>query len=156
MSEVTGSSICLRVAALTMSNMNAVYIWLCGGMWMVARQRKNEYVYPGFADKEQFQCRSIVQSQVNLLDDIVGQIVDKLKENELWDDTLLIFTTDNGGSLDLDETAGNNYPLRGGKMSNLEGGIRATTFVSGGYSELPHQIQLSLRRMEMRQKVGSI
>lgn len=74
-----------------------------------------------------------MQSQVNLLDNIVGQIVDKLKEKQFWDNTLLIFTTDNGGSLDLDETAGNNYPLRGGKMSNLEGGIRATTFVSGGY-----------------------
>merc|ERR1719361_2542060 len=40
---------------------------------------------------------------------------------------------DNGGSLALDETAGNNYPLRGGKDTKFEGGIRGTTFVNGGY-----------------------
>ena len=56
-----------------------------------------------------------------------------MKENNLWDNTLLILTTDNGGSLELDSTAGNNYPLRGAKYSELEGGIRATTFISGGY-----------------------
>lgn len=27
----------------------------------------------------------------------------------------------------------NNFPLRGGKMNNWEGGIRANAFVSGGY-----------------------
>ena len=59
--------------------------------------------------------------------------MDKLKAQKLWDNTLLVFTTDNGGSLALDETAGNNYPLRGGKGTKFEGGIRATTFVNGGY-----------------------
>ena len=59
--------------------------------------------------------------------------MDKLKARKLWDNTLLLFTTDNGGSLALDETAGNNYPLRGGKGTKLEGGIRGTAFVNGGY-----------------------
>ena len=31
------------------------------------------------------------------------------------------------------EAGANNYPLRGGKCSNFEGGIRANAFVSGGY-----------------------
>jgi len=94
-----------------------------------------ESVYPGFeleTDPE-VHCRAILQSQVNLLDVIIGDIVGKLKALELWDNTLLVFTTDNGGSLALDETAGNNYPLRGGKSTKFEGGIRATTFVNGGY-----------------------
>ena len=54
-----------------------------------------EFVYPGLNDPEQYKCRTITQSQVNLLDEIVGQIVDKLKANDLWDNTLLIFQSDN-------------------------------------------------------------
>jgi len=84
-------------------------------------------------DDDSFGCRAMVQSQVNLLDAMIGDVVAKLKGNGLWENTLLIVTTDSGGSLDLDESAGNNYPLRGGKATMFEGGIRATTFVSGGY-----------------------
>jgi len=84
-------------------------------------------------DASTFACRASLQAQVNLLDAMIGDVVAKLKASELWDNTLLIVTTDSGGSLDLDESAGNNYPLRGGKGTAFEGGIRATTFVSGGY-----------------------
>mmetsp|Transcript_21502 Transcript_21502/g.40453 ORF Transcript_21502/g.40453 Transcript_21502/m.40453 type:complete len:238 (-) Transcript_21502:4-717(-) len=44
-----------------------------------------------------------------------------------------MFTSDNGGCVKLEESGGNNYPLRGGKYSDLEGGIRTAAFVSGGY-----------------------
>ena len=95
----------------------------------------NDIIYPGYKDDNTtaWRCRSVLQAQVHILDHIVGRIANKLKEHDLWDNTLLVFTTDNGGSLELDYTAGNNYPLRGGKSSMLEGGIRATSFVSGGY-----------------------
>ena len=82
----------------------------------------NNRIFPGYGvTKENWHCRSILQAQVKVLDFIVGQITMKLKEHNLWQNTLLVFTTDNGGSLELDETAGNNYPLRGGKASFLEG-----------------------------------
>jgi len=93
-------------------------------------------VYPGYKageNRDEFKCRSIVQSQVNLMDSIVGDIVDNLKANDLWDNTLLIFSSDNGGSLELDHGGSNNWPLRGGKSSMWEGGVRSVAFVSGGY-----------------------
>merc|ERR1712087_625158 len=62
-------------------------------------------------DSDTFACRAMLQSQVNLLDAMMGDVVLKLKANALWDDTLLIVTTDTGGSLDLSESAGNNFPL---------------------------------------------
>ena len=41
--------------------------------------------------------------------------------------------SDNGGPIYKKGAAGsNNFPLRGGKASNFEGGIRVNTFVSGG------------------------
>ena len=70
---------------------------------------------------------------VNLLDDIVGDIVDKLKSKNLYENTLIVFTSDNGGCVHLDESGGNNYPLRGGKYSDFEGGVRMASFASGGW-----------------------
>jgi len=101
-------------------------------------------IYPGYSSEEfgaDFQCRSITQSQVNLMDALIGGIVDNLKASNLWDDTLLIFTSDNGGSLELTKTAANNYPLRGGKVSMWEGGVRTVSFVSGGYLPEPRRGQ---------------
>jgi len=52
----------------------------------------------------------------------------------MWDDLLIVFSTDNGGPIYNNGTAGaNNFPLKGGKMNNWEGGIRGNSFVSGGF-----------------------
>jgi len=99
-------------------------------------QYGNEYIYPTFTSLEhgdEFACRSVVQAQVSMLDSIVGGVEQTLRDAGQWDNTLLIFASDNGGSLELNDTAGNNWPLRGGKSSFLEGGIRSTSFVSGGF-----------------------
>ena len=53
-----------------------------------------------------------------LSDDVVGDIVDKLKETGKWDNTLFIITTDNGGDI---ENTGCNYPFRGTKGTLFEG-----------------------------------
>jgi len=91
-------------------------------------------VYPGWnATTDYLPCRTVLNSQVGLLDDFVGQIVEKLKAEGLWNNTLLIFQSDNGADIRLTRSAGNNYPLRGGKTTDFEGGIRAVTVVNGGY-----------------------
>lgn len=96
------------------------------------------FIYPGFNKTDNttistYHCRSIVQSMINLLDIIVGNITTILKENGLWNNTLIIFTGDNGGCQRMNICAGNNYPLRGGKFVPFEGGIRTATFVTGMY-----------------------
>jgi len=48
----------------------------------------------------------------------------------LWDDTLVIVSTDNGGTVTVGSS---NFPLRGGKKTLWEGGVRATGFVTGGW-----------------------
>lgn len=54
----------------------------------------------------------------------VGQILDALRELGLAEKTLVIFTSDNGGSV---QHGSNNTPLRGSKSQTLEGGIRVPT-----------------------------
>ena len=78
-------------------------------------------------------CRRQYRAMVNMLDDLVGQIVSQFKEKGLWDNTLMVFTSDNGGPTHLQESGSTNFDLRGGKYSDWEGGVRATAFVAGGY-----------------------
>ena len=54
----------------------------------------------------------------------VGQIVDALQRNGLTDNSLVIFTSDNGPWLSYGEHAGSALPLREGKGTMFEGGCR--------------------------------
>lgn len=52
----------------------------------------------------------------------------------MWENSLVVFHSDNGGEIIFKGICGgNNWPLRGGKFSNFEGGIRVNAFVSGGW-----------------------
>ena len=61
------------------------------------------------------------------MDSGIRTVIDALKDNDMWDDTILIFVSDNGGPLDHCT----NEPLRGGKHTFFEGGVRVMSFVSG-------------------------
>ena len=58
------------------------------------------------------------------LDWSVGQILAALRKYDLDDDTLVIFTSDNGPWLSYGEHAGSAGALRGGKLTTFEGGVR--------------------------------
>jgi arylsulfatase A-like enzyme len=60
------------------------------------------------------------------MDDAIGRIVVTLKKEGVWENTLTFFISDNGGP--LAQTA-NNTPLRAGKHSDYEGGIRVPFLV---------------------------
>lgn len=65
---------------------------------------------------------------VSAMDEAIGKVVRALKANDLMNDTLIIFTPDNGG---MPLTTGSNYPLRGAKSTVFEGGTRVSAFVFG-------------------------
>jgi arylsulfatase A-like enzyme len=58
------------------------------------------------------------------MDDAIGEIFDLLKKNGLDQNTMVMFSSDNGGS-----GAIHNGPLRGGKASLFEGGLRVPLIV---------------------------
>ncbi|KAK6176339.1 hypothetical protein SNE40_014641 [Patella caerulea] len=65
---------------------------------------------------------------VTILDEAIGNITQTLKDKGMYEDTLILFTADNGAEL---IAYGNNWPLRGGKHTLWEGGTRVTSFMSG-------------------------
>jgi hypothetical protein len=75
-------------------------------------------------------------------DHALEMIVHKLQQKQMWGKTLLLYTSDNGG---VDR--GNNYPLRGEKNTNWEGGVRAAAFVSGGF--VPSHVRGTTAQMVM-------
>ncbi|MBI9017927.1 MAG: sulfatase [Phycisphaerae bacterium] len=66
--------------------------------------------------------RGVYGDVIEEIDHSVGQIVKQLKELKLEDDTLIIFTSDNGGQ-NIPKGA-RNEPLRGAKGTSWEGGLR--------------------------------
>lgn len=80
-------------------------------------------------DKAEINAR--YAAMVESVDDSTGEILDLLDELGLTEDTLVIFTSDNGG-LDRDGKPTENAPLRSGKGYAYEGGIRVPLLVSWG------------------------
>jgi arylsulfatase A-like enzyme len=68
---------------------------------------------------------------VTALDDAIGNVTRALHDAEMYERTLLIFSSDNGGPLVTTGISGNNYPLKGGKTNDFEGGVRVVAFLSG-------------------------
>mmetsp|Transcript_29342 Transcript_29342/g.68075 ORF Transcript_29342/g.68075 Transcript_29342/m.68075 type:complete len:689 (+) Transcript_29342:92-2158(+) len=76
--------------------------------------------------------RQRLMAMTMYLDDTIKNLTDALKDKGMWENTLLVFTTDNGGPI-YEPGSANNYPLKGGKYSDFEGGVRTNTFISGGF-----------------------
>ena len=66
---------------------------------------------------------------IQQMDDAVGVVLAKLHELGLDENTIIVFTSDNGGVSSGDAYATSNYPLRGGKGRQWEGGIRVPLFI---------------------------
>ena len=67
------------------------------------------------------------------LDEAIGNVTRTLRATNMYNNTLIVFYADNGGPLVTTGKSGNNYPLKGGKTDDFEGGTRAAAFVSGGF-----------------------
>ena len=63
----------------------------------------------------------------------IGNVTKALKRKGMYDNTLFVFTSDNGGPTTTNDGVGaRNWPLRGGKHSIWEGGTRAIAVISTG------------------------
>jgi len=83
--------------------------------WLAKVKRRE----PALSEK-----RAKLVAFIEHLDHGIGMVLDALRQTGQYENTLIIFTSDNGGLL-RDEA--NNGPLRDGKQSVYEGGLRVPT-----------------------------
>jgi len=74
----------------------------------------------------EYEMDVVRKGMITAIDENVGRIVDKLKEIGAYNNTVIIFTSDNGAGYSQ-----GNYPLKGKKGSVHEGGVRVPAFVHG-------------------------
>lgn len=77
----------------------------------------------------QVQDNPVYAGLVESMDDAVGEVLNTLKRLNLEENTIIIFTSDNGGVASGDAFSTANLPFRGGKGYQWEGGIREPYFI---------------------------
>ncbi|HEX9793309.1 MAG TPA: sulfatase-like hydrolase/transferase [Planctomycetota bacterium] len=90
-----------------------------GPRWLPERERKTRQV----------QDHAVYAGMVQSLDESVGRILDKLEELGLDANTVIVFTSDNGGLSTSEGHPTSNLPLRAGKGWLYEGGVREPAIV---------------------------
>jgi arylsulfatase A-like enzyme len=90
-------------------------------------QSKSEYEKK-YRNKEsnEYHNREDYAGMIQSLDENIGKILEKIEKLNLSKNTLIIFTSDNGGI----KAISNQYPLRAGKGSYYEGGIKVPMIFS--------------------------
>lgn len=83
--------------------------------------------YRSLVDPKNPQRCPTYAAMIESMDDAVGTLLDTLDRLKLSDDTIIVFASDNGGNMYNrveGETPTSNRPLRGGKATMYEGGVR--------------------------------
>ena len=79
------------------------------------------------------EVKDFYSDSLRYVDAQIGRLLGFLKERGIMDDTIIVFTSDNGGSCmpgTPTKRPTSNFPLRASKGWNYEGGIRIPTFIT--------------------------
>ena len=95
-------------------------------------KKANIETHRGRIDPKDAQRSPTYAAMIQSMDDAIGTLLDGLDRLKLADNTIIIFTADNGGNMynEVDGTTPtSNRPLRGGKATMFEGGTRVPCVV---------------------------
>jgi arylsulfatase A-like enzyme len=99
---------------------------------MKAFTREKEWIKKTMSEnyKERIiQSNPIYAAMIYSVDENIGNLLRKLKELKIEDNTIIIFTSDNGGLSTSEGSPTCNFPLRAGKGWLYEGGIRVPLII---------------------------
>ncbi|KAK2715585.1 hypothetical protein QYM36_010237 [Artemia franciscana] len=92
--------------------------------------------------------RRIFAAMVYELDLSIGRVVKKLSQKNLLKDTIIVFSSDNGGpAAGFNQNAASNWPLKGVKNTPWEGGVRMAGLVWANNLEQPGRVYTNLMDM---------
>ena len=97
--------------------------------------RDSGYIMERMLPIRQVQDNPIYAGLLENMDDAIGMVLNTLDELGLDKNTIVIFTSDNGGVASGDNFSTANLPLRGGKGYQWEGGIREPFFIKVPWME---------------------
>jgi arylsulfatase A-like enzyme len=108
--------------------------------WLTRDDRAESERIGGFGKHTDGGSLETYQRMIHHMDEGIGWVLDALAARGMADNTLVVFTSDNGG-----ERFSNNWPFVGQKMDLLEGGIRVpliarwpARIAAGGVSDAPN------------------
>lgn len=88
------------------------------------------------------QGNPIYSAMIKALDDNVGRLITHLKETGTYDNTLIIFVSDNGGLSTAEGSSTSNLPLAKGKGWMYEGGIRVPFIIKSPNSNKANVVDM--------------
>jgi len=104
-----------------------------------ARQEKIDK-YKALVDSTKLQKNPTYAAMVEHIDDAVGKVVAQLKSLGLYENTIIILTSDNGGLIsNTKQKVTNNSPLRHGKGERYEGGVRVPLIIKSAQQVAPNR-----------------
>jgi len=96
---------------------------------VVAGLAKERFIFDRRLAVRQVQDCPIYAGMIESMDNAVGIVLKKLEQHGLMDNTIICFTSDNGGVSSGDAFSTSNLPLRGGKGRQWEAGIREPYYI---------------------------
>lgn len=96
-----------------------------------AKMNLSDQFEPEYANMNRTtQAHAIYAGMVEAMDSAVGIVLENLEKNDLLDNTIIVFFSDNGGLSTSEGSPTSNLPLRAGKGWLYEGGIRVPAIMS--------------------------
>lgn len=112
---------------------NPLFLYWAMHLVHMPLQVPDTYLAKFSADTYPNEKNRFMTAMVAYMDFEIGRLVSALENRGMFNNSIITFHSDNGGEiLGAGLCGGNNWPLRAGKFSNFEGGVRVNAFISGG------------------------
>jgi arylsulfatase A-like enzyme len=143
------------------------FLWVAFSVPHYPVQEEEQWLAP-YKDSIKDPSRRLYAASVAHLDAAIGRIADALKKSGQLENTLLLFTSDNGGQKDHASktdyggkhgpypTLGDNRPLRGWKTELYEGGIRVPAFASWPGRLEPREVRQTISYLDWMPTLASL